>query len=80
MSPEDDNCAFLLSNPTFAHFSNFLSTQTRTRGMKKGEPNYLGVASFDQAKSVLVHLFRMRKYDVPVPVDFAEKVKILIRA
>ena len=48
--------------------------------MKKGEPNYLGVASFDQAKSVLVHLFRMRKYDVPVPVDFAEKVKLLIRA
>ena len=26
MSPEDDNCPFCLSNLTFAHFSNFLST------------------------------------------------------
>ena len=40
MSPEDDNCPFLLSNLTFAHYSNFLSTRTRTRGKKKGESNF----------------------------------------
>ena len=31
-SPEDNNCPFILSNLTFAHFSNFLSTRTRSRG------------------------------------------------
>ncbi len=36
MSPEDDNCPFILSNLSFAHFSNFLSTRTRTRGNGRG--------------------------------------------
>ena len=30
-SPEDNNCPFILSNLTFAHFSNFLSTKTRRK-------------------------------------------------
>jgi len=56
-SAEDNNCPFILSNLTFPHFSNFLSTRTRTKGKNKGKQNSLGVASYDQAKSALVHLF-----------------------
>jgi hypothetical protein len=77
MSPEDDNCPFILLNLSFAHFSNFLSTRTRSRGKRKGEPNLLLVASYDQAKSALVHLFRMSKYDMPM--EFAEKLKIFMK-
>jgi hypothetical protein len=56
MSPEDDNCPFILSNLSFAHFSNFLSTRTRSRVKRKGEPNLSSVSSYDQTKSALVHL------------------------
>ena len=77
MSPEDDNCPFILSNLFSAHFSNFLSTRTRTQGKRKGEPNSLLVSSYDQAKSALIHLFRMSKYDMPL--DFAEKLKMFMK-
>ena len=76
-SAEDDNCPFILSNLTFPHFSNFLSTRTRTRGKNKGKQNSLGVASYDQAKSALVHLFRMSKYDIPA--EFADNLKIFMK-
>ena len=66
-----------MSNLTFPHFSNFLSTRTRTRGKNKGKQNSLGVASYDQAKSTLVHLFRMSKYDIPA--EFAENLKIFMK-
>ncbi len=36
----------------------------------------MGVTSFDQAKSALVHLFQMSKYEMRV--DFAEKLKIFM--
>ncbi len=74
---EDDNCPFILLNLTFVHFSNFLSTRTRSRGKNKGQPNYLGVTSYDQAMSVLVHLYRMSKYNIPV--EFAENLKIFMK-
>ena len=74
---EDDYCPFILSNLTFPHFSNFLSTRTRTRGKKKGQQNSLGVASYDQAKSALVHLFRVSKYDMPL--EFANHLKIFMK-
>ena len=77
MSPEENDCPFLLLNLTFAHYSNFLSTRTRTRGKRKGEPNSLGVASFDQARSSLVHLFQMSKNEMRV--DFADKLKIFMK-
>ncbi len=77
MSPEDDNCPFILSNLSFAHFSNFFSTRTRSRGKRKGEPNSLSVSSYDQAKIALVHLFRMSKYDMPM--KFAEKLKMFMK-
>ena len=77
MRAEDDNCPFVLSNLTFAHFSTFLSTRTRTRGKARGKPNSLGIASFDQAKSALVHLFRMSKYKMLV--DFSEKLKMFMK-
>ena len=77
MSPEENDCPFVLSNLTFAHFSNFLATRTRARGKRKGEANSLGVASFDQARSSLVHLFRMSKYEMLV--DFADKLKIFMK-
>jgi hypothetical protein len=76
-SPEDNNCPFILSNLTFAHFSNFLSTKTRRKGKKKGQQNSLGKASYYQAKSALVHLFRMSKYDMPMEV--AEKLKMFMK-
>lgn len=76
-SPEDNNCPFILSNLTFAHFSNFLSTKTRRKGKKKGQQNSLGNASYDQAKSALVHLFRMSRYDMPV--DLAAKLKMFMK-
>ena len=76
-SPEDNNCPFILSNLTFAHFSNFLSTRTRSRGKNKGQPNSLGVSSYDMAKSALVHLYRMSKYDIPA--EFADNLKIFMK-
>ena len=76
-SPEDNNCPFILSNLTFAHFSNFLSTRTRSRGENKGQPNSLGVSSYDMAKSALVHLYWMSKYDIPA--EFANDLKIFMK-
>ena len=73
-SPEDDNCPFILCNLTFAHFSNFLSTRTRRKGKNKGQENSLGNAFYDQAKSALIHLFQMSKYDISK--DLAEKLKM----
>jgi hypothetical protein len=66
-----------LSNLTFAHLSNFLSTRTRSKGKNKGQPSSLGVASYDQANSVLVHLYWMSKYNIPV--EFAENLKIFMK-
>ena len=37
----------------------------------------MGVASYDQAKSKLIHLYRMSKYDIPS--DFADNLKIFIK-
>ena len=74
-SAEDDNCPFILSNLTFPHFSNFLSIRTRSRGKTKGSS--LGVSSYDQAKSALVHLYRMSKYDMSS--DFADNLKMFMK-
>ena len=77
MHEEDDNCPFVLSELSFAHFSTFLSTRTRTQGKASGKPNSLGIASFDQAKSALVHLFRMSKYKM---LDsFSDKLKMFMK-
>ncbi len=67
----------MLSNLTFVHFSNFLSTRTRSRGENRGQPNSWGFASYNQAKSALVHFYRMSKYDIPV--EFAENLKIFMK-
>jgi hypothetical protein len=77
MGAEDDNCPYVLSELTFAHFSAFLSTRTRTRGKNKGQPNSLGIASFDQAKSALVHLFRMSKYKMLE--QMSDKLKMFMK-
>ncbi len=74
-SAEDDNCPFILSNLTLPHFSNFISIRTRSRGKTKGSS--LGVASYDQAKSALIHLHRMSKYDMSS--DFAENLKMFMK-
>jgi hypothetical protein len=74
-SAEDNNCPFILSNLIFPHFSNFLSIRTRARGKTKGSS--LGVSLYDQAKSSLVHLYRMSKYDIPS--DFADNLKIFMK-
>ena len=74
-SAEDNNCPFILSNLIFPHFSNFLLIRTRARGKTKGSS--LGVASYDQAKSKLIHLYRMSKYDIPS--DFAGNLKIFMK-
>ena len=59
------------------HFSNFLSTQTRHKGENKGQENLLGNTSYDQAKSALIHLFWMSKYDIPK--DLTEKLKMFMK-
>jgi hypothetical protein len=51
--------------------------RTRSRGKNKGRPNSLGVSSYDMAKSALVHLYRMSKYDIPV--EFADNLKIFMK-
>ena len=76
-SPEDNNSPFKLSNLIFTHFSNFLSTQTRSRETTKGQPKSLGVASYDMAKSVPCLLYWMRKYDIPA--EFSNKLKIFMK-
>ena len=50
--------------------------RTRSRGKSKGRPNSLGVSLYDMAKSALVHLHRMSKYDIPV--EFADNLKIFM--
>ena len=40
-------------------------------------PNSWGVSSYDQARSVLVHLYRMSKYDTPA--EFAKNLKIFMK-
>ena len=42
-----------------------------------GQQNYLGAASYNQAKSTLVHLFWMSKYDIPV--ELAKNLKIFMK-
>ncbi len=58
MSPEDDNCPFILSNLTFAHFSDFITHKKACRG----KSHCLGNSSYEQFQSALKHLFRMSKY------------------
>ncbi len=72
---EDNNCPFILSNLIFPHFSNFLSTRTRARGKTKGSS--FGVLSYDQAKSTLVHLYRLSKYEITS--DFNDNFKIFMK-
>ncbi len=74
-SAEENNCPFILSNLIFPHFSNFLLTQTRARGKKKGSS--LRVSSYNQAKSALVHLYRLSKYEIPS--DFNNNLKIFMK-
>jgi len=37
----------------------------------------LGFASYNQAKSAVIHLFRMSKYDIPA--EFADNLKIFMK-
>ena len=37
MSPEDNNCPFILSNLTFVHFSNFVMQRKACRGKSQGQ-------------------------------------------
>ncbi len=62
MSPEDDNCLLILSNLTFAQFSDFVTQCKAHRGKGRGTSMSLGNASYEQAQSALKHLFCMSKY------------------
>ena len=62
MSPQDDNCPFILSNLTFEQFSDFVTQRKARRGKGKGLSMSLGNASYEQSQSALKHLFRMSKY------------------
>jgi hypothetical protein len=63
-SPEDDNCPFILSNLSFAQFSDFLATRTSRTGKHQGQVLKLSNASYEQSQSALKHLFRMSKYQM----------------
>jgi hypothetical protein len=62
MSPQDDNCPFILSNLTFEQFSDFVTQRKARRGKGRGLSMSLGNASYEQSQSALKHLFRMSKY------------------
>ena len=62
MCPDDDNCPFILSNLTFAQFSNFVTQRKARRGKGRGTSMSLGNASYEQSQSALKHLFHMSKY------------------
>ena len=62
MSPEDDNCPFILSNLTFVHFSDFVMQHKACRGKSQGQAMSLGNSLYEQSQSALKHLFRMSKY------------------
>ena len=62
MSPEGNNCLFILSNLTFAQFSNFVTLRKARRGEGQGLLMSLGNASYKQSQSALKHLFCMSKY------------------
>jgi hypothetical protein len=62
VSPEDNNCPFILSNLTFAHFSNFIMQQKARRGKSQWKAMCFGNLSYKQSQSVLKHLFCMSKY------------------
>ena len=72
-STEDGNCPLILSNLTFAQFSNYLSTRKRCKGKNRGEVMALSNASYEQSQSALKHLFRMSKYTMSS--YFAEQLK-----
>ncbi len=73
MSPEDNNCPFILSNLTFTHFSNFFMQQKACKGKSQGEAMCLGNSLYKQCQSALKHLFRMSKYNMEP--DFFEHLK-----
>ena len=75
--PKDNNCPLILSNLTFNHFSNFLSQRTSRQGKNKGKSMSLGTASYNQAKSTLLHLFQMSTYDMHM--EFAKKLKLFMK-
>ncbi|KAL3771060.1 hypothetical protein ACHAWU_006437 [Discostella pseudostelligera] len=60
-SPEDDNCPLILSNLTFAIFSDYLSTRTRCKGKNRGEVMALSNSSYEQSQSALKHLYQMKQ-------------------
>jgi len=62
MCPDDNNCPFILSNLTFAQFSDFITQRKARRGKGRGTSMSLGNASYEQSQSALKHLFCMSKY------------------
>jgi hypothetical protein len=64
MSPEDNNCPFILSNLTFPHLSNFVTQRKARKGKSRGKAMCLGNSSYKQCQNTLKHLFRMSKYSM----------------
>ena len=62
MSPDDDNCPFILSNLTFVIFSNFVTQRKSQKGKSRGKSMCLGNLSYEKFQSALKHLFRMSNY------------------
>jgi len=69
MSPEDDNCPFILSDLSFSQFSDYLDRRTSRRGKNKGKDNSLGMSSIEQAKSALSNLYRFSKYEMSTSME-----------
>lgn len=72
-NPDDDNCPLILSNLTFAQYSDYLSTRKRCKGKNRGEVMALSNSSYEQSQSALKHLFRMSKYTMSS--SFIEQLK-----
>jgi hypothetical protein len=73
MSPEDNNCPFILLNLTFLLFSKFVMKQQARKGKIQGKIMCLGNSSYEQSQSALKHLFHMSKYNMEP--DFFDHLK-----
>ncbi len=73
MSPEDNNCPFIMSNLTFLHFINFVMQQKARKGKSQGKAMCLEFLPYKKCQSALKHLFCMSSYNIEP--DFFKNLK-----
>jgi hypothetical protein len=59
MSPDNENCPFMLSNLTLIHFSTFVTPWKARKGKHRGNAMSLCNASYEQCQSALKDTYTM---------------------